>query len=423
MSHIFISYSKHNQEYARKLADHLLSQGFDVWIDDQIDYGEDWWRTIVRAIRGAKAFVVIMTDESDASDWVQREVTLADKNKIPAFPLWLSGDVDNSENWAIYVRTQYADVRGEKLPGDDFIRRVERVAPRKKVAGQDVTEKPQSETPNIAGVRGDLELKVIRPEKPQTADEAKFLPPDVSSILPPPFEWCEIPAGKVTIEYSKADHKSFDVPQFWMAKYPITNAQYQVFVDAEDGYRDPRWWEYSKHATIWRYARKQAEKMIFDEADFPCANVTWFDAVAFCQWLTARLTSLLIWEEGQVNLPTEWQWQHAAQGNDNRRFTWGNEFDPLRCNVQESAIGMPTIVTAFPRGASPFGVIDMCGNVWEWCLNSRESEDDNYLFGDMPRVVRGGVFNTTSDYATVVHRHSFYPDYSYGYRGFRVTAF
>lgn len=76
MAHVFISYSKKNRDYARKLADHLLELGFDVWIDDRIDYGDDWWRTIVRAIRNAKAFIVIMTDESDRSVWVQREVTL-----------------------------------------------------------------------------------------------------------------------------------------------------------------------------------------------------------------------------------------------------------------------------------------------------------------------------------------------------------
>lgn len=65
--HIFISYSKKNKGYAQRLKKKLLSEGFDVWIDDRIDYGDDWWRTIVQAIRKASAFVVIMTDEADAS--------------------------------------------------------------------------------------------------------------------------------------------------------------------------------------------------------------------------------------------------------------------------------------------------------------------------------------------------------------------
>ncbi|HEX2908157.1 MAG TPA: toll/interleukin-1 receptor domain-containing protein, partial [Phototrophicaceae bacterium] len=115
MAHIFISYSKKNRAYARQLADKLLELGFDVWIDDRIDYGDDWWQTIFHAIREAKAFVVIMTDEANASKWVQREVTLADQHNIPAFPVWLNGDFHNSANWSIYVRTQYADVRGGHL--------------------------------------------------------------------------------------------------------------------------------------------------------------------------------------------------------------------------------------------------------------------------------------------------------------------
>jgi hypothetical protein len=147
-SHVFISYSKKNRTYARSLANHLVSLGFDIWIDDRIDYGDDWWRTIFRAIVNARAFIVIMTDDSDSSQWVQREVTIADKNKIPCFPLWLSGDFQTSENWSIFVRTQYADVRDGKLPHDDFYIRLEQVAPRKSITGINIT--PPSATSDVA---------------------------------------------------------------------------------------------------------------------------------------------------------------------------------------------------------------------------------------------------------------------------------
>jgi hypothetical protein len=124
MSDIFISYSKKDKDYANQLAGKLRLLGFDIWIDNRIESGEDWWRTIVRAIRSAKAFIVIMSGNSDASEWVQREVTLADKQGIPAFPILLSGDFDASENWAIYVRTQYIDVRGGNLPPNEFYQRL-----------------------------------------------------------------------------------------------------------------------------------------------------------------------------------------------------------------------------------------------------------------------------------------------------------
>jgi hypothetical protein len=99
MSHIFISYSQLNRDYARVLADQLLARGYDVWIDDRIDYGEDWWREIVRAIKLCAVFVVVMTPESGESRWVQREVTLADELRKPTFPLLLAGDLIDSDYW------------------------------------------------------------------------------------------------------------------------------------------------------------------------------------------------------------------------------------------------------------------------------------------------------------------------------------
>src|SRR5882724_2794232 len=104
--HIFISYSRKDKDYAQRLKAKLLSEGFEVWMDDSINSGDNWWHSIVQAIRTASAFITIMTDDSDASDWLKREVFLADRYKIPAFPLWLSGNNDESVNWAIYIATQ-----------------------------------------------------------------------------------------------------------------------------------------------------------------------------------------------------------------------------------------------------------------------------------------------------------------------------
>ncbi len=420
MSHVFISYSKQNQAYARRLADALIAAGFDVWIDDQIDYGEDWWRTIVRAIRGAKAFVAVMSEDSDASDWVQREVTLADKHKIPAFPLWLSGDMDASENWAIYVRTQYADVRGGKLPGDDFYRRLERAAPRR-TAGRNITPPP-----NPLPVHGEGESDIpasddSAPEKgPPVRQQKNLMPPDVSGILPPPFEWCEIPAGQVTIRYTARAKATTDVPYFIMAKYPITNAQYQIFVDSDDGYADPAWWGFSDPAKLWRRENKQPRERPFIGDDLPRTEVSWYEAVAFCRWLTLQL-----YPEGVgnwiISLPSEQQWQRAAQGDDGREYPWGNEFNKLYCNTEESQIGMPTHVNYYSNGMSPFGLIDMAGNIWEWCLTKWETGNADLGLDD-PRVRRGGAFDTSNLSASCYARdRNFVWNWTQD-NGFRVCA-
>ncbi|MDZ4767170.1 MAG: protein kinase [Chloroflexota bacterium] len=141
--HIFVSYSRAQSGYARRVADWLIAAGFDVWIDDQIDYGDDWWRTIVRAIETCGALVVIMSPEAEASDWVQREVGNALKFKKTIYPLLYTG-----ENWSLFVWTQYADVRvlsattgtiDPPLPPADFLDRLAKSAPRKVSPGREVT--------------------------------------------------------------------------------------------------------------------------------------------------------------------------------------------------------------------------------------------------------------------------------------------
>lgn len=134
LHHIFISYSKYQRKYARSYADFLLQNGFDVWIDDRIEYGEDWWETIVRAITDCDAFTVIMTPDSDASKWVKREVALADKLDKPMFPILLHG-----ENWPIFILTQFVDVRNQKLPPMELVERIAKFIPPRDSRGRNVT--------------------------------------------------------------------------------------------------------------------------------------------------------------------------------------------------------------------------------------------------------------------------------------------
>ena len=135
MSHIFISYSTRNSDYAARLAERLRASGFDVWIDNaKLRSSDNWWEAIVYALRQCGAFIIIMTPEARQSRWVQREVTLADNWQKRIFPLLLEGD-----NWEIFVLTQYSDVRSGELPPQAFFDKLAEVAPRQQGSGRIVT--------------------------------------------------------------------------------------------------------------------------------------------------------------------------------------------------------------------------------------------------------------------------------------------
>lgn len=125
MSHIFISYSREDYDYTRKLADHLMKAGFDVWIDDRIEVGDDWWDKIDVAINDCSAFIVVMSSSAKNSRWVKREVLLAEKRNKPAFPLLLQG-----EHWSIFVDTEYLDIRNKEMPPPEFEVNLSKIVPR-----------------------------------------------------------------------------------------------------------------------------------------------------------------------------------------------------------------------------------------------------------------------------------------------------
>ncbi len=243
--------------------------------------------------------------------------------------------------------------------------------------------------------------------------------PAVTDILLPPFAWCPVTAGSVTLEDGDG---RFDVAAFQIAKYPITNAQYQTFIDA-GGYADARWWAYSPDAQkFWEAQGKQPEATGFDGDDTPRTNVSWYESVAFCHWLAFE-TGL------NIRLPLETEWQRAAQGDDGRAYPWGNTYDPNRCNA-EQRIGRTTPVTKYdfpPKdkrsGVSPFGAVDMAGNVREWCANTDKNPIEyNYNISGK-RVLHGGSWNgTNTDYLRAPFRNGNTPGDRYYGLGFRCSA-
>jgi hypothetical protein len=142
MSHIFISYSHHDRDYATRLAAALEQEGFSVWIDDRIDYGTHWPLVIQEHLDGCHAFVVVMTPRSLQSEWVQNELSRAKSKGKSIFPLLLEGD----DTWLSVQATQHVDVRNGQMPPPRFYEGLARVAPRESssvVVEKKLTEKEQ----------------------------------------------------------------------------------------------------------------------------------------------------------------------------------------------------------------------------------------------------------------------------------------
>ena len=120
--HVFISYSRKNREYARKLAKDLRANGIEPWNDEDIEHGARWWPTIVEAIQDCTAFVVVMTTESDVSEWVLKEIMLADRDEKLILPLLLSG-----KGHAYLIGRQHEDVTDGQMPPEAFYDQLRRL--------------------------------------------------------------------------------------------------------------------------------------------------------------------------------------------------------------------------------------------------------------------------------------------------------
>ena len=221
--------------------------------------------------------------------------------------------------------------------------------------------------------------------------------------------WIDIPGGRIKLE--EIDHV-FEVKPFRMAKYPVTNAQFEAFIKAEDGYGNDKWWEGIQRS-------EEASVASWQEANLPRETVSWYEAVAFCQWLSHRT-------ESKIRLPTEWEWQQAASGGDpTREYPWRDEWDTSRGNSTESRLNRTTVVGMYPRGATEQGVLDMAGNLWEWCLNKYEDpmapESLRIDESNTGRVLRGGSWGNGPGTLRASHRNWNFADTRDYYIGFRLA--
>jgi Sulfatase-modifying factor enzyme 1 len=202
----------------------------------------------------------------------------------------------------------------------------------------------------------------------------------------PDIDWIDIPGGTVELEDVKGD---FKVKPFRIARYLVTNRQFQAFVDAPDGYGNQKWWK-----EIGRSPAPSSPS--WAETNHPRETVSWYEAVAFCRWLSEKCHERgLLGKSQEIRLPTEWEWQQAAtNGNPDNVYPWGAEWDSSRATSGE--MSRTSAVGIYPKGTWPGGPLDMAGNVWEWCLNRHENPKGRRAIAidkTGRRVVRGGSWN------------------------------
>jgi serine/threonine protein kinase len=229
-------------------------------------------------------------------------------------------------------------------------------------------------------------------------------------------EWVTIPAGEFWIgdDNSKDDdekpaHKLY-LPEYQISRVPITNAQYALFIKAT-GYQAPSHFE--------------AGRPPKGKESHPVVNVNWYEALAYCEWLS-KMTGK------SITLPSEAEWEKAARGDkDKRTYPWGDEFDALRCNTDELGLDDTSPVGIFLEGASPYGVLDMNGNVWEWTrsfgydvskypYDPKDGRED-LSRKDVTRALRGDSFYGDVDCARCAFRDQDYPNNMSEGRGVRVV--
>ncbi|MCB0032692.1 MAG: SUMF1/EgtB/PvdO family nonheme iron enzyme [Anaerolineales bacterium] len=268
-------------------------------------------------------------------------------------------------------------------------------------------------------------------EKPLSSAPTQL--PKSSNFTPQPFdgiEWIEIPAGEFWMGAATHDKQAYNdekplhklyLPTYWMGKTPITNAQYLTFVqDSNQG--NPEHWKNGRYPD--------------GKGDHPVVYVSWQDAMAYCQWLSKKIGM-------EVTLPSEVEWEKAARGGiqlvinkeqeanpmPQRIYPWGDKFEKGYCNNKDAGIRNTSPVSQFKKGASPYGLWDMNGNVWEWTRSifkkypykpddGRENLDDTLVL----RVLRGGSWFVGSRGARVSYRGRDDSGYRSSYLGFRVVV-
>jgi eukaryotic-like serine/threonine-protein kinase len=232
-----------------------------------------------------------------------------------------------------------------------------------------------------------------------------------------PATLIKIPAGEflmgsaegeaVSFQNEKPQHRVY-LDEYWIEATKVTNGMYAACFEA-GGCTEPG----TYITRMWKSFKENPNNL----RNHPVTDITWQQARNYCQWLGR-------------DLPTEAQWEKAARGTDKRIYPWGDSIDCSLANYSACNLKDTTPIDSYPDGASPFGVLDMSGNVWEWTLDwydpdyyavSPAANPTGPLTGTL-RALRGGSWLNGASYVRTAYRFSAPAEYGNVYFGFRCAS-
>ncbi len=390
---VFLCHSSNDKPAVRELYQKLRAEPWiQPWLDEEELYpGQDWNMEIEKAVEAADAIIVCLTKNSISKEgYVQRElrIVLDFADYKPEGTLYIIPvRLEECEPPRRLRAWQYADYfEGQRE------RAFERLL---------VSLKRRADT---------LELKTE--ESAPHKDVRLELPTEVSTITIKNIQFMRVPAGKF-IMGSNGD-EDVEKPQsvidisydYWMAHTPITNEQFNIYVQAKD----------MEHPVIGWEAKR----------DYPVGSIKWLDAVDYCYWFNGLMKSDQPF--GMVfRLPTEAEWEKAARSVDGRIYPWGDAFDKNKCNTAEDRKGSTTPVGLYsPHGDSLYGCADMVGNVWEWTHSLKkpypyridDGREAEQTLGS--RILRGGSYYDVNELSNCTYRMANDSQFVFKFIGFRI---
>ena len=258
--------------------------------------------------------------------------------------------------------------------------------------------------------------------------------------------WCDMAPG--TFWYGD-DSRSKNVLQrmhlpyhFKIARFPVTNAEFAAFI-AAGGYTNDAWW--TPHGWRWRlpggYSFSSEDNASpvngpwlehdrqFNAPTQPQVGVSWYEAVAYCHWITAQGHAQgWLPPEAEIRLPTSLEWEYAARGADSRqRYPWGDDLlTPEHANYRASGLDRPAPVGCFPKGrAAMSGAEDLVGNIVEWLATGANTASEVKPMSDCPPdegiLLTWGDWSDEEEHLYCGSRYRFNPNLRYSVQGFRVV--